>query len=95
MCVCEHESALSEHVWVNMYCGTENEYVCMYVSASPTMELQEHATGSRSQLPPYVVLGIQSPNSQFYLFFSKFTNFFFTSFVSLLFHILELNIYFL
>lgn len=69
-------------------CGTENEYVCMYVSASPTMELQEHATGSRSQPPSYVVLGIQSPNSQFYLFFSKFTNFFYFI-CEFAFHILE------
>lgn len=72
MCVCVNMNLcyVNEHVWVNMYmCGTENEHVCMYVSASPTMELREHATGSRSQPPPYVVLGIQSPNSQFYLFF--------------------------
>lgn len=52
------------------------------------MELQEHATGSRSQPPSYVVLGIQSPNSQFYLFFSKFTNFFYFI-CEFAFHILE------
>lgn len=43
---------------------------------------------------PYVVLGIQSPNSQFYLFFSKFTNVFYFI-CEFAFHILELNIYFL